>query len=816
MSVLLYLLLLLGVILILAYLRLPQKLWSASLLVALLALSLLDLAPFGLQAVVWLLALAVIVPLNVDELRKTRLTQPLLDLYKKIAPQISDTERAALDAGTVGWEGELFSGKPDWGRLLDPPRVTLREDEQAFLDGPVEEVCRMTHDWQITYEDADLPPEIWDFLKKNKFFGMIIPKSYGGLEFSATAHALVLQKLASISSTLSSTVTVPNSLGPAELIHRYGTQEQKDYYLPRLAVGEELPCFALTGPFAGSDATSLPDVGVVCEQEIDGKKVLGVRLTFEKRYITLAPVATVIGLAFQLKDPEGLLGGEEERGITLGLLPRDTEGLQVGNRHYPLDIPFLNGTVRGKDVFMPLSQVIGGQDYVGQGWRMLVECLSVGRAISLPAGSAGATRMAAFATGAYARIRRQFNMPVGRFEGVEEALARIGGRTYKVAALSAMTTAAVDRGESPSVPSAIAKYHTTQTGREIIKDAMDIHGGKGIVLGPRNYLGRSWQGAPISITVEGANILTRSLMIYGQGAIRCHPYVLEEMEAAAQNDLDRFDKALFGHIGHSISNAARAFLLGLTGGWLSQAPGNRDTRRFYRQLNRYSAALAFASDVAMGVLGGKLKRKEKLSARLGDVLSELYICSAVLRQWHDQGAHSADLPLVKWACYESVYNMQEALHQFILNFPVRPVAWLLRLMIFPLGTRSVPPSDRLGHKVAALLLSPTETRQRLAGVIFTTPSDNNPVGRMNESLKVVIAAEPIERKLHKAVKAGELSGSGEALWQAALEQGLINEEEQALLRKADAERLEVITVDEFPPGYLGHHGKSKAGGKAKK
>lgn len=806
MSSLLFLLLVVLAVMALAFLRTSLKVWSVILGLVLLMLSTTGLANTWVLVVTWLVFALIVIPLNLDSVRKTYLTLPLLKLYRKIAPSISSTERAALEAGTVGWEGELFSGKPDWSFLHDPAEITLTEEERAFLDGPVEEVCSMVDDWKITYEDADLTPEVWEYLKENRFFGMIIPKKYGGLEFSATAHALVLQKLSSISSTLSSLVTVPNSLGPAELIHRYGTVEQQDYYLPRLAVGQEIPCFALTGPFAGSDATSLPDVGIVCEKEINGEKVLGLSMTFDKRYITLSNVATIIGLAFRLLDPDRLLGDEEDRGITLALMPRDTDGLEVGNRHYPLDIPFLNGTVRGKDVFMPLTYIIGGEDRIGEGWRMLVECLSVGRAISLPAGAAGATRMIAVASGAYTRIRRQFNMPVGRFEGVEEALARIGGRSYKVSAISRMTTAAVDRGESPSVPSAIAKYHSTQTAREIIKDAMDVHGGKGIVLGPRNYLGRAWQAAPIPITVEGANILTRSLMIYGQGAIRCHPYVLAEMETAAADDLSGFDEALFGHIGFSVSNAARSFALGLSNGWLSTVPGDADTRRFYRHLNRYSAALAFASDVAMGVLGGKLKRKEKLSGRLGDVLSELYIASAVLRQWRDQGQHKADLPFVKWACYESVYNMQEALHQFILNFPVRPVAWLLRVMIFPLGFRSVPPSDQLGHKVASLLLSPNDSRDRLAGEMYRTPNENNPVGRMEESLDFVIAAEPIERKVNKAVKSGDLPDlKGEALWKAAVEQSVITEEDAALVLQADAERFEVITVDEFEPGYLGRN-----------
>ncbi len=636
---------------------------------------------------------------------------------------------------------------------------------------------------------------------------MIIPKSYGGLEFSASAHSAVLQKLMSISSTLASTVAVPNSLGPAELIHRYGTTQQKDYYLPRLAVGTEVPCFALTAPTAGSDATSIPDTGIVCRGNYKGEEVLGLKLTFDKRYITLAPVATVVGLAFQMHDPDQLLGETRDHGITLALLPHDTDGLEIGRRHHPLDIPFQNGPVRGRDVFVPLDAIIGGPKMAGEGWRMLVECLSVGRAISLPSNATGACKTAAFSSGAYARIRRQFNLPIGRFEGVEEALARVGGHTYAVSALSRATAAAVDRGERPSVPSAIAKYHATEVGRKIITDAMDIHGGKGIVLGPRNYLGRFWQGSPISITVEGANILTRSMMIYGQGAVRCHPSVLKEMEAAGLSDpvdrLNRFDEALFDHVGFALSNAVRSLLLGLSGGRLASVPQIRGTRRYYRQLTRYSAALAFASDIAMLTLGGKLKRKEKLSARLGDVLSQLYICSAMLKRYEDQGRPTVDLPLLKWACYDSVYQMQQALDGFLRNYPTRAVGWLLRLFIFPLGTRSVQPSDRLGHKVSTLLLSPSATRQRLTDGIYKTPTKNNQVGMMDEILHQVIAAEPVERRLRKALRNGVLAeGSPDAVIDQAVEDALISKEEASLVRLARQATLEVIAVDDFDPEEL--------------
>src|SRR3569623_508282 len=542
---------------------------------------------------------------------------------------------------------------PDWQQLLKQPKPELSTEEQAFLDGPVEQLCAMIDDWQITHELADLPPEVWEFIKKNRFFGMIIPKQYGGLQFSALAHSAVLQKLNSMSATVASTVAVPNSLGPAELLLHYGTEEQKNHYLPRLAVGEVIPCFALTGPYAGSDATSIPDYGTVCKQVVDGVETLGVKLTFDKRYITLAPIATVIGLAFRLYDPEHLLGETEDLGITLALLPRSTPGLQIGRRPFPLNNPFQHGPIPGKDVFAPMSTLIGGPHMAGHGWRMLVECPSVGRAISLPSNATGAMRASAAATGAYARMRKQFGLAIARFEGVEEALARIGGLTYATAALSRATAAAVDRGEKPAETSAIAKYHATEWARQIASDTMDIHGGKAVQHGPKNNAGRGWESVPIAITVEGANIMTRSLMIFGQGAIRCHPYVLKEMQAARIDDyrarLNTFDAALFGHIGFGISNAVRSFVLGITGASIGQGAGDAYTRRYYRKLDRYSAALALCADVFMGVLGGKLKFKEKLSARLGDVLSYLYIASSMLKRYEDTGRPEADRPLLAWA-----------------------------------------------------------------------------------------------------------------------------------------------------------------------
>lgn len=747
-------------------------------------------------------ALALITPL-----RRTLISAPLLKVFRQVLPPLSETERVALAAGTVGFEGELFSGKPRWERLLAQAPIRLTEEEQAFLSGPVEEVCAITNDWQISHELVDLPPHIWAFLKEKKFFGMIIPREFGGLGFSAFAHHCVVQKLASCSITLSSTVGVPNSLGPAELLLHYGTDAQKEHYLPRLADGREIPCFALTGPFAGSDATSIPDTGVVCKGHWQGEEVLGVRMNFDKRYITLAPVASLIGVAFRMLDPDGLLGDKRDIGISLALVPRETPGVQIGRRHFPLNAAFQNGPIQGRDVFVPLSQLIGGEAYAGQGWKMLVECLSIGRSITLPSFSAGGARLAAVVTGAYARIRKQFGLSVGRFEGVEEALARIGGRAYAITALAQATAQAVDRGEKPAVPSAIAKYHCTNMGRQVVQDAMDVHGGKGIILGPRNYLGRSWQYTPIGITVEGANIMTRSLMIFGQGAILCHPWVMKEMQAAqnpnTQEGVKDFDAAFSLHARDSASNAVRAFWFGLTGARFGAAPGDRYTERFYRKLNRYAAALSLMSDASMLTLGGRLKFKEILSGRLGDVLSHLYIASSMLKKYQDEGAPESDQPLLAWAFHESMYQIEIALSGALRNFPNRPVAWLLWALVFPLGRRSEPPGDRLGRKVASLLMSPNETTSRLMQGVYTRPGENNPAGRVIASLPDAIAAEPVERKFQKALRGhSELILDFNAQLDAGVAHGWVSVSERAQLERLRALTMDAITVDDFDPEDL--------------
>ncbi len=759
---------------------------------------------------------AIAVPLNVKSLRRRWLTEPFLAIYRKMLPTLSDTEKVALEAGTVGWEGELFAGNPDWDSLLDQKWPELSAEEQAFVDGPVEELCQMLDPWKIAHELADLPPEVWAFLKENRFFGMIIPKEYGGLGFSALAHRAVLQKIASVCAVTGSTVAVPNSLGPAELLVHYGTDEQKNYYLPRLAVGEEIPCFGLTGPTAGSDATSIPDTGIICKRKYKGKEVLGMRLTFDKRYITLSSVATIVGLAFKLYDPDGLVGDKKELGISVALVPSDTPGMEIGLRHFPLNVPFHNGPVRGKDVFVPLDTLVGGIDMAGHGWRMLIELLSVGRAITLPSTSGGGAKIAALATGAYTRIRKQFNLPIGRFEGIEEVMSRLVGHTYAISALSRMTATAVDLGEKPAVPSAIAKYHATTMARQAVTDAMDIHGGKGIIMGPKNYLGRSYQGMPIWITVEGANILTRSMMIFGQGAIRCHPYVLKEMHAARMEDqalgLKEFDNALFSHIGYSIGNAVRSMVLGLSFARFAAVPTDRKTAKYYRKLTRYSAALAFASDIAMLTLGGKLKHKERISGRLGDVLSQLYICSAMLKRFEIQGRPAADQPILAWAFHDAIYKIQTALESVVDNFPGRVVRVLLSVIIFPLGRHERQPGDRLGHKVSQLIMAPSETRNRLTDGVFVSDQASDPIGLLELALPRVIATEPLERRLLKAQAAGELEAlDSQTRLKMAVEQSIITADEAKELEAVRAMVTEIIAVDEFESSYLrmGSHGETE-------
>ena len=788
-----------GVIWSLAYFRAKLPIWAATL--AVLWWYLAGANPW-LTVLGYLLLIAVFTPLLVPNIRRHYLIQPIFHLFARILPSVSQTEREALEAGTVWWDAQLFTGAPDWEQLLDYPKPVLSRDEQAFLDGPVEELCRRIDDWQITEELRDLPPELWTFIKENGFFGLIIPKQYGGLGFSALANSAVVMKIASRSITTAVTVMVPNSLGPAELLLHYGSKEQKEHYLPRLASGEEIPAFALTGPEAGSDAAAMPDTGIVCKGSYQGKEVLGIRLNWRKRYITLGPVATVLGLAFKLYDPEHLLGNNEDLGITCALIPTQTEGVSIGRRHFPLNLAFQNGPNEGKDVFIPIDFIIGGPAQAGKGWGMLMESLAAGRGISLPALSTGGGKLVSQAVGAYARVREQFKLPIGRFEGVEEVLARIAGYTYSMDAARALTCGAIDQGEKPSVITAIIKYHLTERMRQVVNDGMDILGGSGISMGPSNFLGRIYQAIPISITVEGANILTRNLIIYGQGAIRCHPYVLKEMDAAARIDqgdaaLHDFDIAFRGHVVHVLSNVARALFLGLTGAYFVRAPSGPG-RRYFQRLSRMSSALTLASDTAMAVLGGSLKRRERLSARLGDVLSQLYLASAVLKRFEDEGRKAADIPLMQWACEEHLFQMQESLDKFLRNFPVKPIAWVLRLLIFPLGRHSAGPNDRLLQKVAGLLLAPSPSRERLIQGIFTPLADHEALAVLEQAMAQVIETEELGKRLRTAVKAGELEAADEEqLIRDAEAKAIINSDEAAALLKARELRLQVIAVDDF-------------------
>ncbi|HDO1374603.1 TPA: acyl-CoA dehydrogenase FadE [Aeromonas veronii] len=752
---------------------------------------------------VWTLFAVIAIPLNLVEFRRNQITKPLFKIYKSIMPEMSRTEKEAIEAGTTWWEADLFAGNPDWKKLHAIPVSALSAEEQAFMDGPVEEVCRMVSDWEVTHERADLSPEVWQYLKDNKFFAMIIKKKYGGLEFSAYAQSCVLQKLCGASAVLASTVGVPNSLGPGELLQHYGTDEQKDYYLPRLAVGKEIPCFALTSPEAGSDAGSIPDFGIVCKGEWEGKEVLGMRLTWNKRYITLAPIATVLGLAFKLRDPEHLLGEEEDLGITCALIPTHIKGVGIGRRHFPLNVPFQNGPTQGKDVFVPLDFIIGGPAMAGQGWRMLVECLSVGRGITLPSNSTGGVKMLALASGAYSRIRRQFKLPIGKMEGIEEPLARIGGNAYIMGAAANLTVTGIDLGEKPSVISAIVKYHLTDRAQKCIIDAMDIHGGKAICMGPNNYLARGYQGAPIAVTVEGANILTRSMIIYGQGAIRCHPYVLPEMLAASHPDKEQalkdFDKAVFSHVGFAISNLVRSFWLGITGARFAVAPYKDQTKGYYQQLSRLSANLAFLSDMAMGTLGGELKRKERVSARLGDVLSQLYLASSALKRYQDEGRQQADLPLLHWALQDAMFKAQEAIDELLRNFPNRWIGLALRAVVLPLGRDLNRPCDKLDQQVARLLQTPSETRSRLAKGQYLTREEGNPFGLLEQALDDVLAAEPLFEKVCKSDGIKRPFMALDKVADIGLAAGVLTQSEAELLRRAEVSRLRTINVDDFDP-----------------
>ena len=759
--------------------------------------------------VYFLILIAILVVLlGVTSIRRSLITKPVFAIFKKILPPLSDTEREAMEAGDVWWDGELFKGKPDWQKLHAIPKAELSADEQAFMDNQVETLLKMLDDYKIVQEQRDLPVEVWNYIKREGFFAMIIPKSYGGREFSAIANSTIVSRIATRSLTAAVTIMVPNSLGPGELLMHYGTDEQKNRWLPTLANGTDVPCFALTGPEAGSDAGGIPDSGVVCKGQFEGKEVLGIRLNWDKRYITLAPVATVLGLAFKMYDPDKLLGDKEELGITCALIPTSHPGVQIGDRHFPMNMAFMNGTTYGKDVFIPLDWIIGGPSYAGRGWRMLVECLSAGRGISLPALATATGHLATRMTGAYGYVRQQFGMSIGKFEGVQEGLARIGGLTYTLEAMRVMTAGAIDLKLSPSVVTAIAKYHMTEMSRTLLNDAFDIHAGKAIQCGPMNYLAHGYMGVPISITVEGANILTRNLMIFGQGATRCHPYVLAELEAAAnpnaEEGLAQFDKLLMAHVGFAIGNTFSALWQGLTAGAFNGAPVSGDTARYYKQLSRMSRALALSADISMLMLGGDLKRKEMLSARLGDVLSQLYIASAVLKFYEDNGRQQADLPFVHYSVQRSLYEIGKAFDGFFANFPNRVVARTIRTLVFPFGIGYKMPSDAVAQQICEALSKPSVVRDRLTHLCYVGADENDATGLMESAFVAMHNAQPLLKKLAQAQKAGQLPRKQQLVdtIKQALAAGIINNEEAATLEQMNKLRFKAISVDSFKPGVL--------------
>lgn len=756
----------------------------------------------------WMILFIVFIPLNTPAIRRPLLSLWIFKAMRNAMPAMSQTEREALEAGNVWWDAELFSGTPNWKVLQDLPAAKLSPEEKAFIDGPVETLCRMLDDWEITHKHKDLPPEVWDFIKTNKFCGMIIPKQYGGLDFSHFAHSEVVMKIASRSSSAAVTVMVPNSLGPAKLLLSYGTQAQKDHYLPRLVNGTEVPCFALTGPHAGSDASAMPDTGIVCYGKFKHEEhVLGIRLNWEKRYITLGPVATILGLAFKLYDPDKLIGDKENIGITVALIPTNTEGVSIGKRHFPLDSAFQNGPNWGNDVFIPMDWIIGGVDQVGNGWKMLMQSLSTGRGISLPALSTAAAKFACRNTGAYARIRKQFNVPICEFEGIKEPLARMAGEAYILDAARKVTAAALDQGEQPSVISAIIKYEMTERMRRVINDGMDIQGGSGICLGPSNYLGRLYQVIPVSITVEGANILTRTMMIFGQGAVRCHPFIQQEMDALYAEDsrlgLQQFDNILFRHLGQVLHNVIASIWLALTRSCLISTPGNNYSKKYYRQISRLSVGFALLADYGLLMLGGSLKRKEHISGCFADALSNLYLCSTVLKHYHNQGCPVSDQPLLDWACQQTLYQSQQALQALLLKLPYKPLLWILKALIFPAGSYITPPADDLIDRTAEVLLDDQDSRDRLTDGIYINHIENDPTGRIEIAFQAVLKAAPVESKIRKAQKLKQLNnGNITEILKQALQKNILSPQDVLLIENAEKARLAAVTVDAFEPEQL--------------
>ncbi len=756
----------------------------------------------GLFSTVLGLQAAASIALCIPSIRKPFISKPFFEVFKKMLPPLSQTEQEAIDAGTVWWDGEIFSGKPNWQSLISIKKAELADHEKEFLDGPVAELCRMSDSWKINHDWNVIPDDIIEFVRNNGFLSMIIPKEYGGLELSAVAQSEVLIKVSNTGAAITYLVAVPNSLGPGELLIKYGTEDQKNYYLPRLAEGKEVPCFALTAPLAGSDATSIPDTGVVCKGKWEGKEIIGMRLNFNKRYITLAPIATLVGLAFKLNDPDHLIGDVDEYGITCALLPRDTKGMDIGRRHLPIGDAFLNGPIEGKDIFVPLDYIIGGPDMAGKGWRMLVSCLSVGRCITLPSGGSAYAKRTLLGTTAYASLRKQFGMQIKNFEGIQKPMARMAGFTYIVNASREHTVQSIDAGEKPAVPSAILKYHCTEMARQCTIDAMDIHGGKAIMKGPKNYIASTYESIPVAITVEGANILTRNLMIFGQGATRSHPYVLTEMELAAQETsdavIDQYDDVLFKHVGYTINMGARSFIMALTSSRLESNPGHPKLARYYAHLNRMSSAFAFIADLSMLSLQAKLKFMEMLSARLGDLLSDIYMASMVLKNYENDGCPEEDFAVVQWSLEYLMHDYQEAFREIVDNYPSRPLAYLLKFVVFPIGMHFKAPSDNLEKELIGTITNDTATRDRLTSGIHMEAGENNPLAHVNEVFLESLALQPLNDKMRAAIKAKTLPKlQGMALIEAAKEASVLSGEEADQLINFNDKLMSVINVDDF-------------------
>ncbi|MDN6276023.1 MAG: acyl-CoA dehydrogenase [Psychrobacter sp.] len=751
--------------------------------------------------------------LLIDPIRQSLITKPVYKALGGAMPSMSDTEREALDAGTSWWEKELFMGAPNWEAFAEYPYPELSEEEQSFIDNEVETLCAMLDEWKIQHKDKELSPEAWRFIKANGFLGLIIPKEFGGLAFSSYAQSRVMSKIASRSPTAAVTCMVPNSLGPGELLMHYGTEEQKQHWLPGLANGDEIPCFGLTGPEAGSDAGAIPDTGVVCYGIHKGEQVLGLRMNFSKRWITLAPVATVVGLAFKMHDPEGLLGDLEKTdyGITCALVPASHQGVIIGPRHNPIGSPFMNGTVDGKDVFIPLDYIIGGVENAGRGWRMLMECLGVGRGISLPALSTSASEMTYLSVGAFAKVREQFKISVGKFEGVQDATSRMASNTYMLEAFRHLVTCGLNQGGTPSVMTAMAKYYATETMRSVVNDGMDVVGGRAVQMGPRNFLAVPYQAIPVSITVEGANILTRSLMIFGQGAMRCHPYLFDELQLLQSEDKKKatqeFDTLFFKHLGYTFNRGAKAFVAGYVGG-SNKAPSFADgfSRPYYKHINRLSAGFALTADMALGLLAGDLKRKEVLSGRLADIHSHLFISTAILQFYENGSKSDAERLHAEVALQNSLYTIQEAFQSFFDNFPNRLAARLVSFVTFPSGRIFTPPSDELKRRLGDTFMEDFEAnpfRDYLKTVIYYNTEEDDVTGRMEFAYQTLRGIEPLWQKFKKAEHKDSFEGlSFEDHVVYASQNGDITEEEAEVLIQYNAIRFDSLLTDVFDKNLL--------------